>query len=58
MSKHGQVIGFYIRVEVDRDRARRAIEQLGRSVEEILADTGMTEEELSQLFELRRPLPG
>ncbi|EQD51202.1 prevent-host-death family protein [mine drainage metagenome] len=58
VSKHGQVIGFYIPVEADREQARRALEQLGRSVEEILAETGMTEEELSELFDLRRALPG
>ncbi|MEX6431000.1 hypothetical protein, partial [Ferrimicrobium acidiphilum] len=57
VSKHGQVIGFYIPVEGDRKQARRAIERLGRSVEEILEETGMTEEELAQLFDLRRALP-
>jgi hypothetical protein len=34
------------------------MEQLGRSVEAILSETGMTEEELSSLFDLRRPLAG
>ncbi len=61
VSKHGQVIGFYIPVEGDREQARRAIERLGRSVEEILEEileeTGLTEEELAQLFDLRRALP-
>jgi hypothetical protein len=57
VSKHGQVIGFYIPVEGDREQARRAIERLGRSVEEILEETGMTEDELAQLFDLRRALP-
>lgn len=58
VSKHGQVIGFYIPVEAAREQAKRALEQLGRSVEEILAHTGMTEDELAQLFDLRRALPG
>ena len=58
VSKHGQVIGFYIPVEADREQATRALEQLGRSVEEILAQTGMTEDELSGFFDLRRALPG
>ena len=58
VSKHGQVIGFYIPVEADREQATRALQQLGRSVEEILAQTGMTEDELSGLFDLRRALPG
>ena len=58
VSKHGQVIGFYIPVEADREQATRALQQLGRSVEEILAQTGMTEDELSGFFDLRRALPG
>ena len=58
VSKHGQVIGFYIPIEADRELSRRAMEQLGRSVEAILSETGMTEEELSSLFDLRRPLAG
>lgn len=58
VSKHGQVIGFYIPVEADQEQSRRAVERLGRSVEGILAETGMTEEELSGLFDLRRPLAG
>ena len=58
VSKHGHVIGFYIPVEADREQATRALQQLGRSVEEILAQTGMTEDELSGLFDLRRALPG
>ena len=49
VSKHGQVIGFYIPVEADREQATRALEQLGRSVEEILAQTGMTEDELRDI---------
>ena len=58
VSKHGQVIGFYIPVEADREQAMRALEQLGRSVEEILAQTDMTEDELSGLFDLHRARPG
>ena len=58
VSKHGQVIGFYIPIEADQEQSRRAMEQLGRSVEAILSETGMTEEELSSLFDLRRPLAG
>ena len=56
MSKDGQVIGFRIPVEGNREQARRAVERLGRSVEEILEETGTTEDELAQLFDLRRVL--
>lgn len=57
VNKHGHVIGFYIPVERDREQAKRAIESLGHTVEKILEETGMSEEELAQLFDLRRPMP-
>jgi hypothetical protein len=57
VSKHGQVIGFYIPLERDPELAKRSIEQLGRSVEKILEETGMSEDELAQLFDLRRQIP-
>jgi hypothetical protein len=57
VSKHGQVIGFYIPVERDREQATRAIEQLGRTVERLLEDTGMSEDQLAELLDLRRALP-
>ena len=57
VSKHGQVIGFYIPVERDREQATRAIEQLGRTVEQLLEDTGMSEDQLAELLDLRRVLP-
>ena len=58
VSKHGQVIGFYIPVERDDEQARRAIEKLANTVDRILKATGMTEEELAQLFDLGRSIPG
>ncbi len=49
--------GFYIPLERDQDEVRRAIAKLGVTVEKVLEDTGMSEEELAQLFDLRRQLP-
>lgn len=57
ITKHDQVIGFYIPVERDREQVRQAVEKLGHTVGKILEDTGLTEEELAQLFDLRRALP-
>jgi crotonobetainyl-CoA:carnitine CoA-transferase CaiB-like acyl-CoA transferase len=57
ISKHGQVIGFYIPVERDPAQVQRAVEKLGSTVDRILEETGITEEELAQLFDLRRSLP-
>jgi hypothetical protein len=55
ISKHSQVIGFYIPVDRDRDQAKRAIERLGQSVERILEDSGLSEEEPAELLDLRLP---
>jgi antitoxin (DNA-binding transcriptional repressor) of toxin-antitoxin stability system len=57
VSKHGQVIGFYIPVERNEDEVRRAVAKLGEVVGQVLHDTGMSEEELAGLLELRRSLP-
>jgi hypothetical protein len=55
VSKHGEVIGFYIPVERDQGQAKRALAQLGTTVERVLADAGLSEEELAGLY---RPAPG
>jgi hypothetical protein len=54
VSKHGQVIGFYIPVERDQEQAKRSLEKLGATVEKVLADSGLSEEEVAQLFDLRQ----
>jgi hypothetical protein len=51
------VIGFYIPLKRDEDEVRRAVAQLGQAVEQVLDETGMTEDELASLFDMRRPLP-
>lgn len=57
VNRHGKVIGFYIPIERDDDEVRRAVAQLGSTVEKVLEESGMTEEELAQLLDLRRPMP-
>jgi crotonobetainyl-CoA:carnitine CoA-transferase CaiB-like acyl-CoA transferase len=56
VSKHGRVIGFYIPLQVDRDEdeIRRVVAKLGQSVQRILHETGMSEDELAELFDLRK----
>jgi hypothetical protein len=58
VSKHGHVIGFYIPLERDESEVRRAVAQLGQAVEQVLGETGMTEDELASVFDMRRPFPG
>lgn len=47
VSKHGHVIGFYIPLERDEGEVRRAVVRLGEAVEQVLQETGMSEEELA-----------
>lgn len=56
IKRNGQVIGFYIPVGKDEEETRRALARLGDTVERVLARTGLTEEELSGLLNLRRSL--
>lgn len=47
VERHGQAVGFYIPVGAkDRAAGRAALDRLGESVEEFLARTGLTEDEL------------
>jgi antitoxin (DNA-binding transcriptional repressor) of toxin-antitoxin stability system len=57
VSKHGHVIGFYIPLERDEAESRRAVARLGEAVEQVLKETGMSEDELAGLLDLRRALP-
>ncbi len=57
VNKHGHVIGFYIPVERDENEVRRAVAHLGETVERVLKETGMNEEQLAGLLDLRRTLP-
>lgn len=54
VSKHGRVVGFYIPLERDEDEVRRALARLGETVGQVLEETGLSEEDLAQMFDLRR----
>ena len=53
VSNRGVVIGFYIPVPKDGEQSQRALEQLGVRVQEILTETGMSEEEFLTRPDLR-----
>ena len=51
IERHGKPIGFYIPIVAkDRKAGRAALDRLGETIEDILAITGMTEEELVAEF--------
>jgi hypothetical protein len=57
VNKHGQVIGVYIPVKRDQERIERALDRLGETVEAILEQTGMTEDELVEFLDPSHPMP-
>jgi len=54
VSKHGRVIGFYIPLQRDEDEVRRAVAKLGDTVGQVLEESGLSEDELAALLDLRR----
>ena len=58
IERHGRPIGFFIPTEAGRrESLAQALDRLGQTVTRILAETGMTEDELSRLFDLNEPVP-
>ncbi len=61
IERHGRVIGFYIPVgsEEDEDaRVKAALSRLEGAVSRALEETGLTEDELADYFDLSKPMPG
>ena len=67
VERNGEIVGYYMPVPQehvekvplprrDIEEARLAQERLNRAVEQVLAESGMTEEELSAYFDLNRPV--
>jgi len=49
IERHGKPIGFFVPVDAkDRRAGRSALGRLGRLVDELVAETGLTEEELAR----------
>jgi hypothetical protein len=57
VNKHGHIIGVYIPLKRDDEKVRRALDRFGETVNRILEETGMTEDELADLFDVSKPLP-
>jgi hypothetical protein len=52
VNRNGRLIGVYIPLERDEDKVRHAVAKLGEVVEQVLGETGMTEDELAGLFDM------
>lgn len=57
VSKHGRIIGIYTPMQRDQEAIQQAVDQLGRTINRILEETGMSEDELVDLLDIRKPLP-
>ena len=58
IERHGQPIGFYIPTGASKQESfAQAVERLEQTVQRVLAETGLSEDELSQLYDLTAPLP-
>jgi antitoxin (DNA-binding transcriptional repressor) of toxin-antitoxin stability system len=58
IERHGRPIGHYIPTGVRRtERGTEAMERLEKTDRRILAETGLTEDELSRLLDHSQPLP-
>src|SRR5688500_12456510 len=62
IERNGQPIGVYIPTSADAavlrpERWAQALEHLDRTVQRVLAETGLSEDELSRLYDLNEPLP-
>jgi hypothetical protein len=58
IERHGQPIGFYIPTGKSRqENFQEALARLEQTVGQVLAETGMSEDQLARLFDLNEPLP-
>jgi antitoxin (DNA-binding transcriptional repressor) of toxin-antitoxin stability system len=57
VTKNGHIIGNYVPLKRDEERVRRAVDRLEQAVNQVLEETGMTEDELADVFDLSKPLP-
>jgi uncharacterized hydantoinase/oxoprolinase family protein len=57
VTKNGHIIGIYLPMKRDQERVRRAVDKLETTVNQILEETGMTEDELADIFDINKPLP-
>ena len=58
IEQDGRPIGVYLPMSTTRkENAALALARLEQTVRQVLSETGLTEEALSRLFDVRQPLP-
>lgn len=57
IERHGKTVGFYVPVPTrDEEMGQRALADLRAAVRQAVAETGLSEDELAELFDLSKPL--
>jgi hypothetical protein len=57
VEKHGQPIGYYIPApRASQEKIHQDLKELAAAVQRALDETGMSEDELADLFDLNKPL--
>jgi antitoxin (DNA-binding transcriptional repressor) of toxin-antitoxin stability system len=57
IERHGRPIGYFIPAKrANSEEAKQAIDRLNGAVAALLTESGMTEDELVELFDLSRPI--
>ncbi len=59
IEQHGELLGYYVPVDERHSKLklRDALQRLERTVQRVTAETGLSEDELADLFDLSKPLP-
>src|SRR4051812_15574225 len=58
IERHGRPIGFYVPAAAShQETLAQALERLHETVERVRSEAGLSEEELSRLYDLNEPLP-
>lgn len=58
VERHGRPVGFYIPTGASRqEQLTQALQRLEHSVRQVLTETGLSEAELSRLYDLSEPAP-
>ena len=55
--RNGRIIGIYTPMQRDEEAVTQGWDQFGIAVDQLLRETGMTEEELADIFDLSKPFP-
>ncbi len=57
IERHGKTVGFYIPVPTrETEKGERALAELREAVRKAMAETGMSEEQLAEMFDVSQSL--